>query len=368
MSEHSDFSIVIHKDRNSFELNFSNSSLCDAVGRLEFCSRLLYELRPDDNAIWKSAEKPRINACIVGFPNYIKWERPSKNILKGITDRVLLDEYFVVLKNAISSIKGEKDSFNSSKYLFAIQYDNQIYNYDFDNRSRAIVAFCILWDGENHPRDHLELRRLPSVPFLAEYPNSSLKVTNYIKTYGDPSKTVDELRNQGFPRETDQSKNGIYLKITRANRYDTLQEHYQLVNRVQSKNDQVGRSQISRKHKLDLYKSTDYACNNCGESFPFDYLAPDHRVPSIIQKDNLTNENFMDVLQTLCVRCNQVKREACKKCPYEHQCELCSWAYPEKFSISKQNLENLRLYSKQKSISINELIQKFLDYLNNIEK
>lgn len=354
-----DFSIKINQDRKTFEVHFTASQLCSAVGRLEFCSRLLYNLRPNDEAVWHQSQKPRVNAHIIGFPKHIMWARPTELILKGSSDQKIEDAYFKELELAIKSIKGKKlNEFNVTEFSFSIidNSTNKTYNYTFDSRSRAIVAFCVLWDGDNHPRDHLEVWRSPSVPFLAEFPIDS-SAGDSIKTYGDPSKTIDELRNQGFPRNTDQSPRGMSLDITRANKYNTIQEHYKLVKREQSQADRVGRSQIPNKYKTLLYKDSKYQCNNCGETFPAEYLAPDHRVPSIVQSDNLSAENFKTVLQTLCVRCNQVKRESCKKCPYGHNCSLCAWAYPEKFGVSKNNLKLLEKLAKDKSITVNELIQ-----------
>ncbi len=197
-----------------------------------------------------------------------------------------------------------------------------------------------------------------NVLFLAAFPSIGRNSRESIKTYGDPSKTIDELRNQGFPRGTDQSPNGTFLDITRANRYNTIQELYKLVNRIQSQGDRVGRSQIPNTYRQQLYAAANYICSNCGQQYLPEYLAPDHRVPSIVQSDNLTAINFKEVLQVLCVRCNQVKREACKKCPYGHQCHLCAWAYPEKLGVSKSSLETLRSEAKKQTISINELISK----------
>ena len=348
---------IISESRNTLKINFNSKQLCDAVGRVEFCSKILYQLKPNANGVWKITNSPRIDANIVGFPDAITWSRVNDLTLAGKSSANFKKEYITELKNSLLGIQGIKvNEFTPTQYYFSIKDNkkNKIYTYEFDSRSRALVAFCVLWDGENHPRDHLEVTRDPSVVYLAEYPFTNVLT----KTYGDPSKTIDELRNQGFPRSTDQSPRGVALEITRLLKYNTVQEHYKLINKIQSLSDRVGRSQIPDKYKRLLYKESNYVCNNCGQQYPFEYLAPDHRVPSIVKSDNLSPSNFMKVLQTLCVRCNQVKREACKKCPYNHQCDKCAWAYPEKLGISKTSHDLLKNKSTKLGISINDFIKK----------
>jgi hypothetical protein len=311
--------------------------------------------------VWCESNDPRIDAHIIGFPKEVFWERVDALRLIGKSTQPITQEYLGELSRAINNINGlRRNEFSVTEFSFSI-YDNsavKTYDYVFHGRSRAIVAFCVLWDGAIHARDHLEVWRDSEIPFLAEWPPITGGPREPIKTYGDPSKTIDELRNQGFPRETDQSPRGVFLDITRAARYNTLQEHYKLVNRTQSLVDQVGRSQIPDKYKKQLYEASGYICNNCGQKYSFEYLAPDHRVPSIIQNDNLNPSNFKEVLQTLCVRCNQVKREACKKCPYSHQCNLCAWAHPEKLGVSMASFNALKSTADNLGISINELILK----------
>jgi NRPS condensation-like uncharacterized protein len=90
------------------------------------------------------------------------------------------------------------------------------------------------------------------------------------------------------------------------------------------------------------------------------YLSPDHRVPSIVQADELSEANYLEVLQTLCSKCNQVKREACKKCPYEHDCEKCHWAYPEKFGVSVPNMKKLKELADAEGATINSYLNDLL--------
>lgn len=345
----------------SVEVKASTKQLCDAICKLEFCSRLLFELAPNEEGVWTTnAGLPRVNAQILGFPPSLRWSRDDECTLTGTAATSIPPDEVNDLEIALEGLVGTKKSiFSNTEYIFFIKHfdEQRVYDYSFSSRARSLVAFCILWDLQDHPRDHLELLRDPSIPYLEEFPYASAGAAP-IKTYGDPSKTIDELRNQGFPRDSDQSPSGSRLEITRLKKYGTSQEHYRLLSRVQSVSDRVGRSQIPRKFKQILYKKFGNCCNNCGERYDDDYLAPDHRVPSIVQADNLTQQNYLDVLQALCVRCNQVKREACKKCPYNHNCAVCAWAYPEKMGVSPLSLKTLRTAADRDRISINELISK----------
>lgn len=349
-------------DSKTFELNIATATLCDAIGRFEFCSRLLHALSPDELGIWGPCTDPRVDAYIRGFPPEVSWQRQGKTFI-GISTEDLTEAYSKELMEAIQGIHGYRpDEFSKTLYEFSIvdSSTNRVYSYTFQNRSRPVVSFCVLWDQENHPRDHLEVTRKASVLYMASS-TTGVPSGPPVKTYGDPSKTVDELRNEGFPRETDQSPRGVYIEVTRVSQYETLQEHYKLLNRVQSPADQVGRSQIPPKYKRELYQRSGFACSNCGGVFEERYLAPDHRVPSIVEADDLSEANYLEVLQTLCVRCNQVKREACKKCPYEHDCKKCHWAYPEKFGVSVANMNKLRELAAAEGTTINNYLNDLLD-------
>ena len=339
----------------SFEIKFFYNADFIAAKRLIFCSILLHSLSPNRSGKWERVAKSRVDACIQGLTKNIEWCSPSQKILLG-KSKIDFDEKLII--NSINNIIGYKrNDFSRPEYLITIVHNNHTYNYKFDNRSRALVAFCILWDKKDHPRDHLELSMNSSKDnFLLE----KSKDFNG-KYYGDPSKTIDELRNQGFPRQTDKSPRGKYINVTRKEMYGTKQEHYQLIEREQSLLDKVGRSQIPKSYAKKLYEKHNYQCNNCMQVYEENYLAPDHRVPSIVEEDNLSTSNYLLKLQTLCVRCNQVKREACKKCPINHKCSQCSWAYPEKFNISMENLIKLKNRAERQKITINNLIQKLLN-------
>ena len=134
-----------------------------------------------------------------------------------------------------------------------------------------------------------------------------------------------------------------------------------LLNREQSLQDQVGRSQIPNSYKTKLYEKHNSTCANCGQRYEHKYLAPDHRVPSIVESDDLSAMNYLTKLQTLCVRCNQVKRESCKKCPYEHKCRQCEWAFPEKYGVSASQVRQLRQLGDKKGLTAREMLKELID-------
>ena len=355
------FSVEISANRLSIQVEASNKQLCDALGKLEFCSRVLYLLRPNHDRVWtESLIGSRVNAHVLGFPPHIKWSRPQEKVIAGVASNPLSQSDEDDLRLSLEGLVGAKQNlFSTTDHQFFIKNldDGKTYDYSFSSRARCFVAFCVLWDLKEHPRDHLELMRDPKIPFLQNYPQIA-QIDTPIKTYGDPSKTVDELRNQGFPRDSDQSSNGSRLEITRSKKYGTSQEHYRLLDRLQSLDDRVGRSHIPSKVKSQLYSRFDYRCNNCGQKYEPKYLAPDHRVPSIVRADNLNASNFLEVLQTLCVRCNQVKRESCKKCPYNHNCDKCAWAYPERNGVTALSLRILQEKALKQAITVEELVKK----------
>lgn len=341
--------------RYSLKVSFKTKANLLAVRRLILCSRLLHSLAPNLEGVWREVKNPRVNACILGFTKNIDWTTSIGNsTIEGTSNKKFSDKD---IEKSIEGILGKKDSeFTNTEYkIFIKDLDkDKLYEYRFDSRSRAVVAFCILWDGKDHPRNEMEVTldsKLDSFLFGKE---------NGKRGYGDPSKTVDELRNQGFPRQTDLSPRGISIQVSRNTSYGTLQEHYKLLKKEQSLEDKVGRSVIKSSFRKNLFKKASNTCNNCKQIFPDNYLAPDHRIPSIVVADMLSEENYMEKLQTLCVRCNQVKREACKKCPYDHKCEKCGWAYPEKFGISNDTQKALVERAERLGKSLDEYITQFL--------
>jgi hypothetical protein len=301
--------------------------------------------------------------------NFI-WNRPEKNLLQiHCPNDEITEDKIQELEIAITGIQGDKeaDSLASSVYQFKIKdlSTNQVYEYTFTGRGRAIIAFCVLWDLQDHPRNDLEV--ISKEPILNEFPVIIKDIPS--RHYGDPSKAADELRNQGFPRKSDltNQEDEFSLHVYNNDSYGNQQTHYQLLKRDQNSSYKVGRSAIPKSIKQKLYEHSDFTCNMCKEKFAFEYLAPDHRVPSIVQEDNLTVDNFLVVLQCLCKGCNQVKRESCKKCPYNKECNRCHWAYPEKHLISKSLVQNLKAHSEAKNLTPDELLRKLLEKVGEIK-
>ena len=335
-------------DESTATLTFQSKAQRKAIEKIILASRLLHSLKPNVNGIWTQTDTPRVNASIKGFTKNIKWQTVDELTLKlnSIIDP-LTEHAIEQLKVSIAGFllrSNPNDMFSRPLYSFEIiNHDEEtVYPYSFSGRGREIMALCVLWDKQPHPRNDLEV-------------NFQEK-----RTYGDPSKTVDELRNQGFPRETDRSDNGTYISVTRSHSYNGQQEHYQLLRCDQSLDDMVGRSQIPPRYKRALFEHDNHTCGVCGNVYEAAYLAPDHRVPSIVEHDHLSPSNYLTKLQTLCVRCNQVKREACKKCPYARDCQNCEWAYPETAGLSIDSIKRLRHISSQKNMTINQLLDVHL--------
>lgn len=80
-------------------------------------------------------------------------------------------------------------------------------------------------------------------------------------------------------------------------------------------------------------KKPPFVCAKCGEVVSFDNkedalaAVVDHRRPVFYGgTDDLNN------LQVLCVKCNNLKRRYCERCPLGFRCSVCSWAFPEFFT------------------------------------
>lgn len=346
-------------------VQFETKSLADAFGQMDFYSRLLHSLAPDETGVWVEVNSPRVNAYILGWPNSVRWIRDAeRNFYAEISKNMLpaLETFKTEVTSAIKGLVGTKSSAESlmrPTYNFKISIDGTVKEYHFLGRAREVCAFCVLYDMQPHPRNHLEVNTrqtsfntwpVPPIPTVAR------------RTYGDPSKTVDELRNQGFPRPSDipDSSENPSLLIERSEYDGGHQEHYHLVNRDQRLKFQVGRSSISPSIKRTLYASYKHRCNICHQTFSEEYLAPDHRIPAIVEADDLTSSNFSTKLQTLCRSCNQVKREMCKKCPFQKNCRECPWAFPEKHSIGPEVRNQIFKKAKADGISPDELLLKAL--------
>jgi len=76
-------------------------------------------------------------------------------------------------------------------------------------------------------------------------------------------------------------------------------------------------------------------CAKCGAPLSFEkfgVVAKGAEAPGVVDHRRPVfygGTDVVDNLQLLCVRCNNLKRTYCERCPLGFQCERCSWAYPE---------------------------------------
>ena len=94
------------------------------------------------------------------------------------------------------------------------------------------------------------------------------------------------------------------------------------------------------------------------------YLSPDHRIPAIVEAENLTDSNFKEKLMTLCTFCNQRKREFTKKVPVDYDWLNSPWAYPEKFQQEKI-IEEIKMYSLSKHKTVSEVLQEITEAIES---
>lgn len=358
-------SVVFTRNNALLSVALENKSLADAFGQMNFYSRLLHSLAPNDTGVWVETDRPRVDGYIVGWPREVTWKRISeKNFEANVATSFLprIDTFIAELNIAINGLKGVKDSPDSlmrATYNFRIRVGEAENEYHFLGRAREVCALCVLYDMQSHPRNHLEV-------ITSEIPLNSWPLGRAPSTprriYGDPSKTVDELRNQGFPRVSDipDADAEPSLVIERSEYDGSHQEHYHLVIREQRREFQVGRSSIPSTIKRALYAAFGNKCNICHQEFTEEYLAPDHRVPAIVEADDLTRTNYREKLQTLCRSCNQVKREMCKKCPFDKSCRQCPWAFPEQHSIGPDIRNQIFEAARNANISPDEFVRRLL--------
>lgn len=340
---------------NCLRIQCKTKRNADAFGTWELASRLLHSLVFDvGQNRWVSS--PRMDAAVLGWPKSIFWVRDGETTFTGRLAvgvsredndlNVLLRD----LSNALAAL-GE------SPHRFSIIFEGQRIDYSFSqDRRRALVALCVLYDLQPQTRDALEVPT--SEPRYTDWPLPEPGS----KTYGDPSKTVDALRNRGFPRQTDVATPGEAKLLTERVQVagGRRQETYRLIDRHQDSDLEKHRSQIKATWQRDLYSEAGYRCNFCTREFRDSpkHLAPDHRVPAIVEADTLTESNFREKLQTLCRNCNQLKRELCKQCPFGRACRQCPWAYPEQFWLRPETIQLLIERAREAKLSVDEFARR----------
>lgn len=345
----------IQQKNTKLSIQLMSKSAANTFGRMNFYSRVLHSLSPDEDRIWR--DKERLSVEIKGWPKNIRWIRTGPEQFKGtIKDlRVFdLEGYSVILAEALEGIIEGKSLVQGVKkvHRFSIGNDSLWTEYHFHTKARTIAALCVLYDLAPHGRNDLELNiekrlGLQEASWPVDYDS---KIT--VRTYGDPSKTADELRNEGWSRmEPD-----ISMKVFRQNIGGAQQQMYQLTQIAQNLDSRVMRTDIPKKWRQKLYKSQDYTCQICHIKYPGKYLAPDHRIPVIYQADDLTEENYKEKLMTLCRFCNQQKRETTKIFPSNYDWGNSPWAFPEKFEIEKIKSE-IRQLAKSRKLSIKKALK-----------
>ncbi len=345
------------KSGNQIVLNFGRKQSANTFGRMDFYSRILHSLSPDTERIWRP--KQRLNVEIRGWPKSIRWQRTRElsftgKIEKGTT--LDIQAYSYTLEIALDSIL-EGTAAKNMAHIYTFYIDNKedfsFVKYQFHSKARTIAALCVLYDLKPHPRNDLELNIQKKFGPQNKWPLDE-DLDSYQRTYGDPSKTADELRNEGWPRFGDNTSMKVFRQVV----IGTQQQMYQIEKREQTLSSRVPRTNISKKWRDELFESQNYTCQICLNKYDPTLLEPDHRIPVIYEADVLTEDNFKEKLMTLCRYCNQQKRETTKRLPPDYDWKSSPWAYPEKFDALrvKQGIERI---AKRKNITFEEALQLF---------
>lgn len=334
-------------------LSLKTKKLAETFARMDFHSRLLHSLRPDENGIWQPSN--RLNAEISGWPKKIKWTRLGEKEFKGELssgETIEMEEYTQLLEAAMAGIIDGSDTIaGATLYRFAIQDGDKTLEYNFHSKSRTIAALCVLYDTKPHSRNHLEINIPQKYGPQLKFPVPTSDEIQ--RTYGDPSKTADELRNEGWSRMGEEAT----MKVFRERVGGQIQQMYQISQTEQTSGSQVQRSNISKKWRKELYESQDFTCQICLTKYDESNLEPDHRVPVIYEADGLTDENFKEKLMTLCRFCNQQKRETTKRLPTDYDWLNSPWSYPEKFDLELAK-KRIEIYSKRSGKSVKEVLKE----------
>ena len=306
---------------------FASKTNATAVRQLEFCSRLMYGLSPNEKNVWVPRE--RLKWHIEGFPPEVSWSFKTNFEMDGrhSMDPETLSAYISTLRRAIDGITPIKTTEGNGLYRFSCTDGKGRHDYAFTKRARTIKALAVLYDLEWHPRKDLEIWIEMK---MSDKPKSSTHaVAEPEQYYGDPSKIADELRNEGWPREA-----AAPLMFVESRQISgQAQQHYRITTRSQGLDHRKQRSVIKPSWRAQLYSGDSYTCKICQTNYEAapDQLAPDHRIPVVFQSDDLSDANFSSRLMTLCRYCNQAKREFAKRVPHDYNWAMSPWAYPEKF-------------------------------------
>jgi 5-methylcytosine-specific restriction endonuclease McrA len=315
---------------NEVILNFESRTDLKAIRQLEFSSRLMHGLVPDSNNIWRPGR--RSDYHIVGFPPGVFWRPGSNNILigKALETFRITEAYVAELSSTIEGICGVTAD-EGAKYVFSVTDGKSQTNYEFHSRARTICALAVLYDLEWHPRKDLEIWINPDYTDKlppGELPDHGRPEEQY---YGDPSKTADVLRNEGWTREA--TTPFMFVEARQVGRQS--QQHYRITQIEQPLENQVMRTNIKAAWRNTLFESQDFTCQICLNDYRDapDQLSPDHRIPVVFESDNLADENYLTKLMTLCRFCNQAKREFTKRLRFDYDWTTSPWSFPEKYRL-----------------------------------
>ncbi len=354
-----------------FELNvvdhklkcvFKSGNIANTFMQTELFSKLLSAYTTDNDGVWQPGS--RTDFEIVGWPKHLSWQRTGEKSVEATTsDTEAIDAYQygeILEKSLYNLLTRTEEADGGSYYHFSIANKNEVYEYSFNDRARVIGALCVLFDLKAHPRGHLEIN-IPT-KYLAglKWPISEADNELIFRYYGDPSKTADVLRNEGWSREGSDP----HMSVFREQINGQQQQMYLISTRAQSRSQQVKRTAIKTVWRHQLFKMQDYTCRICLNNYEHDQvqLSPDHRVPVIFQADNLTDDNFSQKLMTLCRFCNQQKREFTKRIGADYDWTTSPWAYPEKYRLESA-IKNLQEYAKFNELTLPQALERLAQEL-----
>lgn len=333
---------------NDIQCTFKSAANTNVFMQMDFFSKLLSSYIPDNDGVWRPGE--RTNYEIVGWPKGFIWKRTGeKTVVAKSLDAEVIDAYKfaeVLEKSFTNIVNRTEEEDGGAYYHFSIVDETNVYEYSFNDRARVVAVLCVLYDLDSHPRSHLEINIPHKYVSQQKWPVTDGPGDNPVRYYGDPSKTADVLRNEGWTREGQDAHMFVIYQVVNGQRQQT----YKIDTREQTRNQQVKRTAIKPVWRNKLFAAQDYTCRICLNKYPVGQLSPDHRIPVIFAPDNLTDDNYDKKLMTLCRFCNQQKREFTKRIGADYDWETSPWAYPEKFLL-KRIQNDIKEYAKQNHLS-----------------
>lgn len=144
--------------------------------------------------------------------------------------------------------------------------------------------------------------------------------------YKHPPRAVRDVREQGVPLETFNTKNAEGRTIA-AYRFGDPSE----IRRGKL----GGRKVLSKQFRSRLVQAMGSKCSICLQDYEVRYLQIDHRIPYEVAGD--TGESDIQDYMLLCGSCNPAKSWSCEHCAnwlelkQPELCNTCCWANPETY-------------------------------------